>query len=554
MSCSPPLRAASFRLFLVVPLIVAAAAAVLGGACRHEEPARSHPVVARADAAGTDGPLARSAGPGDAGAAVTAAAAKPKPRRALPANLPPGQQVALVHSANLRGEYEVHPLGGLGRRATYLAQLATQVSAVVQVDAGDSLLPKIVLGPGEPPPDPGEVERRARLLATGLGRLHLDGLVPGETDLQLGLRRYKDLVQKNHLPVLAANLVDAKGKRPFDAHRLIKVGDVTVGLFGVLTAGADDARTLAEAKLTLTDPVAAAQAAIALLREKGATIVIGLCHLGGGLGEARTLAAALSGLDVMVLGHDPQLIEDPIVIGDGAAAGTFIVAAGERGSFLGRLSLHLVDGDRGFADARAAAGPVVGSWADHEIVRLDPRYVSDPGFGPLIAAYIDENRRRATRKLPVGLTARAGTHGELADISTEDWTYATTAACALCHSTQKAQYDTTSHAFALGTLERKGRERDPYCLGCHSTGFDAPGGTRNLQTAIQYFGPTGCESCHGASVAHVRGQTKKGTQRKVAEAVCLRCHNNDHAPEPFDYVAALKEVLGPGHGQPPTPQ
>jgi hypothetical protein len=192
---------------------------------------------------------------------------------------------------------------------------------------------------------------------------------------------------------------------------------------------------------------------------------------------------------------------------------------------------------------------VTGSWLDHEIVRLDHRFVSEPAMVALVTAYIEENHRRAARKLPVGLSARAGTHGEVADSTTEDWTYATTAACSLCHAKQKEQFDTTSHSFALATLQRKGRERDPYCLGCHSTGFDAPGGTRNLQTANQYFGPTGCESCHGPSVAHVRAQTKKGTVRAVPEAVCLRCHNNDHSPEPFDYLAGLKEVLGPGHGQ-----
>jgi hypothetical protein len=513
-------------------------------ACRRQNPGppAPPPTASRPDAGHADAALARA----------PIVRPKPVPRRPLPADLPAGQEIVLVHSANLRGEYDFHPLGGLGRRATFMAELAKSLptgGGAIQVDAGDSLLPKIVLGPGEPPPDPGEVERRARLLATGLGRLHLGALVPGETDLQLGARKYQELVQKNHLPVVAANLVDGKGKRLFDAHRIVKVGGLQVGVVGVLTASDDDARVLTAAKLTLTDPLAAAQGAISALREKGVDVVVGLFHLGGGLAEARSLATALVGMDVLVLGHDPQMLEDPVVVGNGTSTGTFIVAAGERGRFLGRMALHLVDTDRRFVAARSSAGPVTGSWVDHEIVRLDPRFVSDPAMGGLTAAYIDENRKRAARKLPVGLTARAGTHGELADSTTEDWTYATTAACALCHAKQKEQYDTTSHAFALATLERKGRERDPYCLGCHSTGFDVPGGTRNLQTAIQYFGPTGCESCHGPSVTHVRGQTKKGTSRLVPETVCLRCHRNEHSPEPFDYVAGLKEILGPGHGQ-----
>jgi hypothetical protein len=558
MSSSPPSGAGPDRVpvvlrrgrgpdRLVAPVLLTLAVLFsTSPACRREDArprvAAPSSVAPRPDAAHADAAVVKAPVPRPT----------PAPRRPLPANLTPGQQIVLVHSANLRGEYDFHPLGGLGRRITFAAELAKSLPAdggVIDVDAGDSLLPKIVLAPGEPPPDPGEIERRARLLAAGLGRLHLGALVPGETDLQMGARKYKDLAQKNHLPVVAANLVDDKGKRLFDPHRIVKIGALQVGFVGLLTASDDDTRALTAAKLTLTDPLAAAQGAISALREKGVDVVVGLFHLGGGLAEARSLATALVGMDVLVLGHDPQLLEDPVVVGDASSTGTFIVSAGERGRFLGRMSLHLVDTDRGFAAARGSSGPVIGSWADHELVRMDPRFVSDPAMGGLTAAYIDENRKRAARKLPVGLTARAGTHGEVADSTTEDWTYATTAACALCHAKQKEQYDTTSHAFAMATLERKGRERDPYCLGCHSTGFDAPGGTRNLQTAIQYFGPTGCESCHGPSVTHVRGQTKKGTSRLVPETVCLRCHRNEHSPEPFDYAAGLKEILGPGHGQ-----
>ena len=108
---------------------------------------------------------------------------------------------------------------------------------------------------------------------------------------------------------------------------------------------------------------------------------------------------------------------------------------------------------------------------------------------------------------------------------------------------------TTPHAFALQTLERKGRETDPACLRCHSTGFDSPGGTRNVATAAKFFNDVGCESCHGPSSAHVRAQNKTGTKRMVPEGVCIECHTKEQSPEPFDYVKAIKEVLGPGHGR-----
>ena len=124
----------------------------------------------------------------------------------------------------------------------------------------------------------------------------------------------------------------------------------------------------------------------------------------------------------------------------------------------------------------AAAGGAGGrSWYWNQIVRLDPRVISDQAMLTFVSPHIEENRRRAERKLPVGLTAQAGTGGELAQGADEKWTYASTAACALCHGNQKQHFDTSVHAFAMQTLQRKGRERDPYCLGCHATAFDRPG-------------------------------------------------------------------------------
>lgn len=490
------------------------------------------------------------------------AAARPKPtppvRPALPAGLPAGKVITLIHSSNLHGEYDPHPLGGLARRATVLAGLrpagaAAQERGLVQVDAGDSFLPLLVPDVRDPPPDPGEVDRRARLIAAGLGRLGLDGLVPGEADLQLGPARLKALAQSARIPLLAANLVDKRGRPFFAAHRLIEVAGIKVGLFGVLTVKAE-VPSLAKAGLVLADAAAAAQGETSLLREKGADVVIGLAHLGGGLAEARALAQGLTGADLLVLGHGGDVLEPPVVLGDPAGSTTVIVSAGERGRYLGRVDFHVVENEQGFATPRlhAPVAPAVPasmtSWLDSEIVRVDHRYVSDPALTALIAPYVKETRRRIDKRLPVGLTARAGTKGELADSMKENWTYATTSACNLCHQVTKQQFDLTSHAFSLATLERKGRHRDPYCLGCHSTAFDQPGGTRNLETANRFFGAAGCETCHGPSVQHVRAQNKTGTVRAVPEKVCLGCHRPEHSPEPFDYQEGLKEVLGRGHG------
>jgi 2',3'-cyclic-nucleotide 2'-phosphodiesterase (5'-nucleotidase family) len=511
---------------------LALVAVLLAIACRREPVPPPAPAPAPASAPAPD---------------VRAAAAAAVPD-AAPIARPPGEALALLYSSNLRGEYEAHPLGGLPRRVSYTARTRLEVGRLLQVDAGDSLLPRLHPVAGDPPPDPREVDRRARLVAGGLGRLKLDAFAPGETDLAMGAARLKALARQAGLPLVSANVVDGKGKPLFPAHRQLDLGGVRVGVFGILTLAPEDATAARAAGYATSDPVAAAQGTASLLREQGAQIVVGLYHLAGGLAEARKLGAEVAGVDVMVLGHRGDTLADPVVVGGGDEGASVAVEAGDQGRFLGRLDLHVVDGDPGFQVAGARQQTASGSWLGNRIVRLDTSVVSDEAMRAFIKPHIAENRRRAQRKLPVGLTAQAGTDGVLAEGAKENWTFASSAACALCHKPQTEQWRTTAHAYAMVTLENKGRERDPACLRCHSVGFDQPGGTRNLQTAVAYFGDVGCESCHGPSVKHIRTQDKTGTTRAVPEAVCTRCHRPEQSPRPFDYARDLKAILGPGHG------
>jgi hypothetical protein len=173
-----------------------------------------------------------------------------------------------------------------------------------------------------------------------------------------------------------------------------------------------------------------------------------------------------------------------------------------------------------------------------------------PQLRTLVRGYVSESRRRLERKLPTGLSPAPGSPAGVGDAPPEIWQYASNAACNMCHEKVVTQWKGTAHAAAVQTLESRGRQRDLYCLRCHTTGFLQPGGTRNLETAVGYYAEVGCESCHGPSVAHVRTQKKTDTRRQVPASVCLQCHRPDQSPEPFDYAASLELVLGPNHGAP----
>ena len=90
-------------------------------------------------------------------------------------------------------------------------------------------------------------------------------------------------------------------------------------------------------------------------------------------------------------------------------------------------------------------------------------------------------------------------------------------------------------------------------MGCHTTGFLLPGGAQNFESAAQFV-DVGCEACHGPSVAHVASTNKhQGTIRTVDPLVCLGCHTPDQNVGAFDVAAAMKEIVGPGHGLPAHP-
>jgi 2',3'-cyclic-nucleotide 2'-phosphodiesterase (5'-nucleotidase family) len=429
------------------------------------------------------------------------------------AQRPRGTPLVLLYSSNLQGEYEAHPLGGLARRATLARRARAEAPGVIQVDAGDTLLPSLASLDREPR----EVERRASLLIDGLAQVGLDAVVPGETDLALGPARLKALAAKAGLPLVAANLT-SDGKPWLAADRLLRVTQVPIGIFGIVDVSPGEV----PAPLALTDPVAAARTAVASLRARGARLVVGLFHVTGGVARAREIVRAAAGIDVVVVGHDGATTTAPVMEGS-----TRLVEAHRRGTYAGRLELDV------------GPGEVEGR---NRIVRLDPTIAPDQVLKGHIRTYIDETLRRIDRSLPAALAPAPAKQPD------ETWTYASNAACDLCHQKASEQFKTSPHATALMTLQSKGRGRDAYCFGCHTTAFGQPGGTRSLDTAITYFGSVGCESCHGPSVLHVRANKAERTRRQVPEAVCRQCHREDQQPQPFDYKEGLKLVLGPGHG------
>jgi Cytochrome c554 and c-prime len=100
----------------------------------------------------------------------------------------------------------------------------------------------------------------------------------------------------------------------------------------------------------------------------------------------------------------------------------------------------------------------------------------------------------------------------------------------------------------LTALATTHRDRDPTCVGCHTTGYLLPRGTGNIREATHRLKDVGCESCHGPGLEHLTSADKKRTtRRQVGVLTCLGCHTADRTNGEFDYERFRRAIVGPGH-------
>ncbi len=136
-------------------------------------------------------------------------------------------------------------------------------------------------------------------------------------------------------PFLAANIA---GDGPWTPAVIRTVGPLRVAIFGLTTEETPVATHPRNVQgLVFGDAVATARRMVAELRPR-ADLIVALTHLGAE--EDEKLAAAAPGIDVIVGGHTHTRIEQPETIG-----GTLVLQAYERGVFLGRLDLEVLDGN-----------------------------------------------------------------------------------------------------------------------------------------------------------------------------------------------------------------
>jgi 2',3'-cyclic-nucleotide 2'-phosphodiesterase (5'-nucleotidase family) len=89
---------------------------------------------------------------------------------------------------------------------------------------------------------------------------------------------------------------------------------------------------------------------------------------------------------VIVSGHGGKTLESP----EQANPGTWIVASGDLGRFLGAARVEFGEGDDGEPAVAAVEGGLIG---------MDPSLPNDPRLDPLFAAYEEEQKALMQREL-----------------------------------------------------------------------------------------------------------------------------------------------------------
>ncbi len=168
-----------------------------------------------------------------------------------------------------------------------------------------------------------------------------------------------------------------------------------------------------------------------------------------------------------------------------------------------------------------------GAFREYAAVALGPEYPDDPdalrAYNRYLARVGDEHLLEKTPRSP----------GDA---------YAGTKRCGSCHASAHRVWSASAHSHALATLEKSGHDRDPDCVGCHVVGLVSKAGFYT-RAATPQLADVGCESCHGAGLAH-SVRPKARPMRKVGNASCAKCHVPKHSPT-FVFADYWKRIAHP---------
>lgn len=240
--------------------------------------------------------------------------------------------------------------GGYARMRTIIKE-AKKEHATLTLDGGDTFH-------GTKP----VVESKGEILIPILNHLELDAMT-GHWDFAYGPKHLISLTEKLNYPFLAANVYAKKDDKPVFEPSIIKqVGDMKVLVIGLGATIVDKTMPKHFSKgIYLTDGIDELPKIIQQHQHDVDLIVVN-SHMG--YPQDVYLANKIKGVDIWLSAHTHNRLEKPTLIND-----TILIQSGSHGSFMGKLTITLKDGQKTFK---------------HKLIALTEDVKEDPSMQQLI--------------------------------------------------------------------------------------------------------------------------------------------------------------------------
>lgn len=413
----------------------------------------------------------------------------------------PPETLTVVFSNDLRGEIRscgcpANDFGGLGRRATLLETVRDSTDNFLLVDAGDFFGVELNYG-----------KEKADVTMKSMAWMGYDAVVLGEKDLGFGVDYIVRRTQEIGLPVMVANLYDARADTLlFPPSWVVDYpSGLRVGLIGVMGNRLKLPPQVPEGTIRISNPVEAVKRELDEIREEADYVVV-VAH--ASRREAHAIATYVPEVDVVAYGHEGR----PSGKGrNRRVKNAFLLQSPADGLFLG-VAFAVLDGGGGIRALSEYQHPLSKDYPDHEAI------------AKLFRSYDMHVAAKEKSSIPPAVFgARAGLKKP----------YAGSEACRECHEAEFTAWKQSKHAEAFATLEGRERHYDRDCIPCHTTGFYRRGGFEHV-TVTPELVDVGCESCHGNGHDHVNDPD--APFEEAAAETCRECHNDDQSPN-FDFDA-----------------
>jgi 2',3'-cyclic-nucleotide 2'-phosphodiesterase (5'-nucleotidase family) len=238
------------------------------------------------------------------------------------------RELVILSSASTRGEVspcrcKSRPKGGLARRVRFVDSLRAAEGELLVLDAGDVVNPRSTRG-----------ERHDRFILETMGDMQVDAMTLGELELGRGPEFVRMILRESRVPVTLANARFADTGQPIGERFFVReVNGIRTAIAGLVASKCGDRdQPIRESQFRIAQP---AEVAAGLLPEMRASadLVIVLAHMTAA--DARQLAGAVPGIDVIVVGHAPG------TGGPARVGGSLIVEPGSRGYSVSETRLVL---------------------------------------------------------------------------------------------------------------------------------------------------------------------------------------------------------------------